>query len=571
MAGSDVEEIKGKSRGLRGTINEGLFSEEPGFGRDDVQLLKFHGIYQQKIRDKDLPPEQKIHTMMLRGRIPGGRLTATQYAAWDDLATKFGGGSLRVTTRQALQLHGVLKQDLPAVMQTIASVDLTTLGACGDVVRNVTQAVNPWGAKELNLLDEPAQLLSDHFKYTSRAYTEIWLNGEKQELSEELVQAGQAKNEENQSTKGGSGVSGEPVDSVDPIYGTQYLPRKFKMSVTLAGNNSVDIYTNDFAAAATLNEAGDSIEGWYIFGGGGLGMTHNKPETFPRAADLLGWVPADKLIAAAEALVGIHRDYGDRENRKHARLKYVFADCGLEWVRAEAEKRMGFSFDLRELPEWNTPSYLGWQERTDGSLALGLHVMAGRLRNQDGHEIRTAVREIVDQFELSVQLTADQDLVLLGIQKENKSDIEAMLDHYKVPWTSKARLFDKALACPALPTCGLAITEAERTVVSLLDEINEVLKKHAVDHKAPVVRMTGCPNGCARPYAAEIGIVGQMRDKYAIFLGGHPEGIRVGKLWQQKVPLGDIPSVLEPVIAEWAASGSDQQSFGEWYAVNKSA
>lgn len=537
---SPNEIIKEKSNHLRGGLAEGLRdTTTEGFAEPEKQILKFHGIYQQKDRDKtrDEAGElvQKPHTFMLRGRIPGGHLTSEQYLVWDTLGDQFGGGSLRLTTRQSVQLHGLLKGDLKSVVQKIDEIRLSSIGACGDVVRNVTQAVNPWGNAELHQLDSVASLLSDHFKYKTNAYTEIWLDGEQINKEEE-----------------------------DPIYGKTYLPRKFKIAVTLAGNNSVDIYTNDMAFAATLNDD-KQIDGYFVFAGGGLGMTHNKADTFPRKADLLGWIPESALLPVAEGIVTSHRDYGDRKNRKHARLKYVLADKGVEWFRAEVEKRAGIEFSKRELPEWNTPSYLGWIEREDGTLSLGFHTLAGRIKDFPGKPLKSALREIISQYELDVQVTADQDLILLGIQASDKEAIGYRLAELNIDPFTPSALYDKALACPALPTCPLAISESERVFPGLLLEIQASLEKFGLSSKAPVVRMTGCPNGCARPYSAEIGIVGQQAgNKYTVFLGGNHEGTELGEAFCTKTPLEEIPQKLELVFQSWKDNGTESERLGEY-------
>lgn len=540
---SEVEHIKTASKGLRGKIGTAIERGADGFEEDDKQLIKFHGMYQQKDRDrrKDDAGEfiENPTSFMIRGRIPGGRLTSDQYMVWDDLADKFGGGALRLTTRQSIQMHTILLKDLKPIMQAVHKVNLSTMGACGDVVRNVTQALNPWGNKELSQLDPIAQLLSDHFKYKSNAYAELWL-GESQ-LNKE--------------------------DEPDPIYGTTYLPRKFKIAVTLAGNNSVDLYTNDMGFAATL-DANGKIDGYFAFAGGGLGMTHNKPETYPRAADLLGWIPEKDLIPVAEGIVTSHRDFGDRTNRKHARLKYVLAEKGVEWFRAEVERRSGAKFDIdRKLPKWETPNYLGWTERADGTLALGFHTLSGRIKDFPDKPLKTALKDIISGFNLNVQVTADQDLVLMGIKKEDKEKLESKLKAYNINPASPKPLYDRALACPALPTCGLALTESERTFPQLLESIQKVIDKLDLNDRAPIVRMTGCPNGCARPYSAEIGIVGQQAGgKYSLFFGGNPEGTKVGDYVAKKVPFADIPVQLEKAFEVWKKEGSPNERFGDFAA-----
>jgi len=531
---NEVEGIKAASKGLRGTLLDGLFSEAPGFEGGDAQLIKFHGIYQQ--RDRDQPKEQSPTSFMLRARMPGGRLSASQWLAWDALADELGGGSLRLTTRQALQLHGVVKKDLKATIQRIHAMSLSTLGACGDVVRNVTEAANPWGRADLAQLDALAESLSEQFKWRSRAYAELWLDEAKQELK----------------------------DDKEPLYGEAYLPRKFKMAVTLAGHNDIDIYSNDLGFVATLGADG-RLDGAFVLAGGGMGMTHGMASTFPRAADLLGWAPAESLLKVAEACVIVHRDFGDRSNRKHARLKYVLAEKGVAWFRGQVEAHAGIAFDGRPLPAWKTPSLLGWHARADGTLALGVHLLSGRLRDQPGRAPKAALAEVVARFSPSIQLTADQDLVLLGLAPGAKAEVEAIFArHGFADYVSPSPIYDRALACPALPTCGLALTESERVVDGLLKGVDAVLAQLGLQERAPVLRLTGCPNGCSRPFNAEIGVVGQMKGKYALFIGGHPEGVRVGRLWKQKIELEKVAEALAPLLALWKAESQPKERLGEW-------
>jgi sulfite reductase beta subunit-like hemoprotein len=364
MTESPLETLKRQSRHLRGTLAEEAAGPDAGFSKDSEHLLKPHGLYQQKDRDhrKEATP-----VLMLRGRIPGGRLEPAQYLAWDDLADRYGDGSLRLTSRQTIELHGVLKGDLKPTLQALRQAVLTTQGACGDVVRNVTLAPNPWQREDLRQLEPLVELLSTHFLARSRAYTEIWLDGKPEPEPEP---AGPA----------------DPVDPVEPLYGTTYLPRKFKISLTVAGENLVDLYTNDLGFAATF--ADGLLEGFFVFAGGGMGMTHGDPTTFPRLADLLGWIPAGDLLAVAEAVVLIHRDESNREDRRHARLKYVVAARGASWMKQELERRSGARFQDRPLPAWNTSGVLGWLPRADGTWAYGLSIRPDRRAPQAGPEGR---------------------------------------------------------------------------------------------------------------------------------------------------------------------------------------
>ena len=523
---SAIEDIKEKSQFLRGTVAQQLANENVEFFSEvDKQIIKFYGLYQQKDRDRFDAEGNRVNkpfTFMLRGRIPGGRLNWKQYCLWDDLADKYSNFSLRLTTRQSIQLHYLRKYSLKEVIQSIEKIGLTTMGACGDVVRNVTQAINPKGEHDLALLDEVSELLSEHFKYKTKAYVEIWLNEEQLNKDDEEV-----------------------------LYGNKYLPRKFKLGVTLVGNNSIDLYTNDMAFAATVENG--KISGYFVFAGGGLGMVHRNPNTFPRAASLLGWVSQEWLIPVAEAIVGIHRDYGNRLDRKTARLKYIIPKKGLDWFKKEVEVRSGVNLENKQLPKWETFNPVGWFERVDGTLALGLHTLAGRIKDTKEVKFKSALRKIIEHFKLDVQLSVDQNPILLGIKKGDKGEVESMLAEHSVnPFTTHS-IYNFALACPALPTCGLAITESERFFPDLLKSIKEKVEKHnLLEEKVPTIRMTGCPNGCAKPYSAEIGIVGQqVGGKYALFLGGNREGTKVGTMVAERVPVKEIPEKLENLIIDW--------------------
>jgi len=466
---------------------------------------------------------------MIRGRIPGGRLGAAQYLAWDAIADRFGDGSLRLTTRQGLELHGVVKGEARATLQALREALQTTQGACGDVVRNVTQAPNPWGRADLAQLDALADLLSGHFQARSHAYAEIWLDGE----------------------------AVPPEGEAEPLYGDTYLPRKFKIALTVVGENLVDLHTHDLAFAATFDGEG-RLEGWFTFAGGGMGMTHNNPATYPRLGDLLGWIPATQLLPVAEAVVAAHRDLGHRGDRKQARLKYVVAKLGVEAFRAEVEGRSGIPFAHRPLPPWNTSSVLGWLARTDGSWAYGLHTPSGRIQGA----LKEALRDLVSGLGLNLQLSPDQDLILLGIRPEDRERVAGRLA------AAGAREADpltrRALACVALPFCGLAVAEAERALPELLAPLRESLAAHGRLDQAPVFRVAGCANGCSRPYAAELALVGQAPGKYVLFAGGNAEGTRLAFPLREKVRVEELPQVFDTLVATWVQLGLPGEPLGDF-------
>lgn len=529
------ESLKRTSRGLRGTLGAELDDPSDRLSKDAEKLLKFHGLYQQKDRDRapaEAPP--KRHVLLARGRIPGGRLTAAQWLAWDDMATRHGDGTLRLTTRQSIELHGVLKRDVRKALQGLHDALQSTRGACGDVVRNVMQPPNPQGRSDLVQLDGVADLLSRHFLARSSAYLELFLDG-------------------------------EPVGAVEPepLYGEAYLPRKFKIGLTVAGENAIDLFTHDLGLAATFDQAG-AIDGWFVFAGGGMGMAFKVAGTFPRLADLLGWVPHSALLAVAEALVGVHRDHGDRADRRHARLKYVVQERGPAWLRTELELRASVQFAQRPLPPWRVPNHLGWIARADGAWSLGLHTLSGRIADTPGRPLRSALRRVVERFRPDLQLTPEQDLLLTGISATDRAAVDAAWAAHGLDLRSPDPLHDRAVACVALPLCGLAITEAERAAPDLLRALQDRLSARGLSERAPSVRIAGCPNGCSRPYAAEVGIVGQRAGHYALFVGGSETGDRLARCVAEQVPLERVPDRLDALFAAWAAQGRPAERLGDF-------
>ena len=536
-----AETLKVESRGLRGSLAEEFALPAGKLSGAAETLVKFHGMYQQKDRDRRRPEERhlgpKPFTLMVRGRIPGGRLSAAQWLAWDSVATEYSTEGLRITTRQSLQLHGVLKGNVKPALQAIAAALSTTTGACGDVVRNVMQPPNPRGAARLASLDSVSELLSQHFEVRTRAYAEIFLDG---------------------------AVQTEPPVEEEPIYGRGYLPRKFKIAVTEAGNNSVDLFTQDLAFAATFDEGGATITGFHVYAGGGMGRTNGDEATFPRLADALGWIPAPALLRVAEAVVTTQRDFGDRLERSQARLKYTIERHGVAWFRAAVESRASVLFTDRLEPEWQTPTHLGWMHRHDGTLALGAHVLSGRLRDSSESALKSAIAELVARYDLEVQLTPEQDIILLGIPAAARGEVERHLALRRVNLSSPTRLYDRALTCVALPMCSKALAEAERIGPELFGAIAAILEAKGLGDRAPTVRVTGCPNGCARPYAAELGLVGQLPGHYALYVGGHVEETRLAFHLADKVPLAKVPGVVERLFILWGHGGDNRERFGDF-------
>lgn len=535
---SKAELLKINSGGLRGNLREELASDSPRFGPIAETLIKFHGMYQQKDRDRRRPdaPEQgpKPFTLMVRGRIPGGLMTPAQWQGWDEVASRYAVSGLRLTTRQSLQIHGVLKSNIKATIQEINKALITTTGACGDVVRNVTLAVNPTGNPRLSQLEDLALLLSKHFEVDSNAYFEIFLDGEA------IVE-----------------------EREDPIYGRHYLPRKFKIGVTAAGDNSIDLYTQDLSFAATY-DARERIDGYFVFVGGGMGMSHSDANTHPRLADLLGWTPREHVLKVAEAVVATQKDHGNRQDRTFARLKYLLDLKGAAWFRNEVEQRAEIKLQDRPLPAFKTPNYLGWSRHQDGTLTLGLHLLSGRVNDQGKRPIKSAIRTLLQSHGTRLQLTPDQDLLIFGIKPEEKNKVESILDAHGLSAITKDKLYDRALTCVALPTCSKALAEAERVGEQVFADLNAALLRYGKANIAPVVRITGCPNGCARPYTAELALVGQMPQTYAIYAGGSSEGSRLAVKVKDKVKFADLPTVFDKLAAAWQQLGLVEEHFGDF-------
>lgn len=533
-----VEEIKVESQNLRGPLPASLRDGGDHFDEAGKQLLKFHGIYQQD--DRDNRQDGRSYSFMIRCRLPGGKLTAEQYLAHDDIADEYANGTLRITTRQAFQFHGVLKGDLRPTIQRLNDRLVTSLAACGDVVRNVVNSPAPYDSPLYRALDETTRQLSDHLLPRTRAYHEIWIDGE-------VVYDGR-----------------ETADEIEPIYGKTYLPRKFKIAVAAPGDNSVDVYTQDVGLVAI--ERDGALRGFNVLVGGGLGMTHRKPDTFPRLADLLAFVTPEEVLDVVTAIVEVQRDHGDRTDRRHARMKYLIHDWGLPRFQAEVERRLGRP--LREpeaMPPFNLDLYHGWHAQGDGRWFLGLSIENGRIADQEDRRLKTGIRAVVERFGTNVRLTPNQDLLFTDVRPEDRFEIDALLDAHGIRHAETLSTVRRhAMACPALPTCGLAITEAERVLPTLVDELEAELAALGLADEVLTVRMTGCPNGCARPYVADIGFVGRSLDQYTIFLGGRSDGTRLNQPFLDLIPFGEIVPTLRPIFLHFREHRSPGERFGDY-------
>lgn len=539
---SAVEKIKAESRFLRGTLVEDIQNESTGgISADNAQLTKFHGLYLQDDRDERLERRkaklERAFSFMMRIRVPGGVCTTEQYRMIDDLAGRFANGTVRLTTRQAFQLHGLLKGNVKPVVQHIQKVGMDSIAACGDVNRNVMTNPFPQVSGVHAEACDLARQLSVHLTPRSRAYYEIWLD-------EEKVAGGEEEHE--------------------PIYGKTYLPRKFKIGIAVPPRNDIDVFSQDLGFIAIVEEG--KITGYNVVAGGGLGKTHGKTDTYPRVADVIGYCRPDQVIQVAEAVVTTQRDYGDRSDRRHARLKYTIADRGVEWFRGEVEKRAGLKFGEARPVQFETQadSYR-WNRDVHGNWYFVLFILSGRIKDTEQATMRSGVREIAEIHQGEFRLTANQNLMITGISDEKKTEIEAILKKHNIHEANQqSALRLNAMSCPALPTCGLALAESERFMPEFLERLEAIVEESGLRDDAITVRMTGCPNGCARPYLAEIGLVGKAPGKYNLYLGAAFDGTRLNEEVAVAQTPDEIIDTIEPLIRRYARERADGERFGDF-------
>lgn len=537
------ERIKEASDYLRGTLAEGLAEDITGsIVEDDAQLVKFHGMYLQD--DRDLRSErtrkklEKAFAFMIRVRISGGVLTPQQWLALDRVARVYGNGTMRLTTRQTVQLHGIIKSNLKSTMKAIDAALLGSIAACGDVNRNVMCNPNPFQSRAHAAALELARAISDHLTPRTPAYREIWLDGER--------------------------IAGGEDEVIEPIYGKTYLPRKFKTVVAVPPHNDVDVFAHDLGFIAILNNEGH-VEGWNVTAGGGMGMTHGEPDTYPRTADVMGFCRTRDALSIAESVVTVQRDWGDRANRKHARLKYTIEDRGLAAFRAEVERRAGVLLEApRPFKLTSTGDRYGWSAGENGRGHLTLFVENGRISDVKGGAQQLAVlRKIAESHSGDIRITANQNLIIANVPIERQAEIEKLAAGAGLlaPWSGLRR---NAMACVALPTCGLALAESERYLPDLIGALDERLAAHGLSADDIVIRMTGCPNGCARPYLAEIGLVGKGPGRYNLYLGAAFDGSRLSKLYAEDLDHKAIVAALNPLFAAYAGQRNAGERFGDF-------
>jgi sulfite reductase (ferredoxin) len=542
---SAVEVIKESSRHLRGTLADELLQETDRFNDQNKQLLKFHGSYQQDDRDarKDRRREGagKSFMFMVRCRIPGGRLTAEQYLAVDELAGAYANGTLRITTRQGIQLHGVLKTNLKRTIAGINECLLTTLGACGDVERNVMAPPAPYANAVYRELQRAAQTIANHFAPRGGAYHDIWLAGK---LLSHLPQ----HNPENP----------------EPIYGKVYLPRKFKTGLSLPDDNIVDVYAQDLGLLAIVENG--QVAGYNVLVGGSMGMSHGNTNTFPQCGKPICYVDADRMLIVAEGVLKLFRDHGNRADRKRARIKYLVHDWGVEKFREILQTYVPFPLELpRDVAVTGFPLHLGWRAQGDGRFFYGISVENGRVKDEGAFRLRTALRTLVDRLSPAIRLTPMQDILLCDLPEDARAVIEQTLTDHGVRLPGRISLVRQhSMACPATPTCGLALSEAERVLPSIMNELETELERLGLDEEKISVRMTGCPNGCARPYQSDIGIVGRSGDKYTLFVGGNLVGSRLNFPLKDLVPQTDIVPTLVRVLEDFKQHRDGDEPFGDY-------
>jgi len=538
---SELERIKYESNYLRGTLLESLADPVTGsIAYADTQISKFHGLYQQF--DRDLEKERKrqklepAYSFLIRVRIPGGVVTPKQWLQMDELSDQYANHTLKLTTRQAFQLHGVIKSNLKKTIQGINSGLMDTIAACGDVNRNVMCHPNPAESELHAKVYELARQVSEHLLPSTTAYHEIWLD-------KKLI--------------------ADSKKDVEPLYGDRYLPRKFKITIVIPPYNDSDVFSQDLGFIAIVEN--NSIVGYNVAVGGGMGSTFGMPEAYPRLAEVIGFCLPEQVLDIAEKIVLIQRDHGNRQNRKRSRMKYTIDDHGIEWFKSELYKRLGFELqEARPYAFTRNGDRLGWKKGTDSKWSLTLFVEGGRVADKDDFNFKTAMREIAQNIEGKFILTGNQNLIIANVTSEEKKKVSIILKHHGILPGEISGLRQNSIACVALNTCGLAFAEAERYLPSLITKIETILEQYNLFKEEIVIRMTGCPNGCGRPYLAEIGFVGKSEGHYNLYLGGNFIGSRLNTLYKETLTEDEILNELTPIIDDYAKNRSNGEKFGDF-------
>ncbi len=541
---SKVEKIKEESRYLRGNILNELADENPYVSDDSYELLKFHGSYQGYDRDTATPRKkaglEKEWEFMLRMKCPGGRLSPEQYLNLEIIADTYANKTLRITTRQTFQFHCILKKNLKNHINALNKLMLSTLGGCGDVVRNVMCSAAPFKDVKHNQLLLDTNKIADFCAPKTTAYEELWLNEETDKIEQKESQ------------------------DFEPLYGKYYMPRKFKIGLALPEDNSIDVLTHDLGFV--LIYEGETLLGYNVYIGGGLGITHNKPETYARVATAIAFILPQDLIKMTEAVVKLQRDNGDRADRKHARLKYVVVENGEEWTKKTLTEYFGKELlPAKENIKFDVIDHMGWHLQKDGKWFLGIVVDSGRIADNAETKIKSALHKIISEYKPNISLTADQNIILYDIKEEDKNKIEQILIEHKIKLreniTNAHRYF---LACVAMPTCGKALAEAERVANPLILDFDNLLAKHNLEKERISIRITGCPNGCARPYVGDIGIVGRTPGFYALYIGGDFAGTRLNEKFLDKVPYENMLEVFDLLFGKYAKERNKDELFGDY-------
>jgi sulfite reductase (NADPH) hemoprotein beta-component len=533
------ELIKANSRYLRGTLKESVADPVSGaLSPDDAQISKFHGFYEQDDRDQRLQRQEQFlepyYSFMLRARLPGGVCTPQQWLAIDAVGRELGNGTIRLTTRQTFQYHGILKRNLKPLIQRINQAMIDSIGGCGDVNRNVLCNPNPQRSALHGEVYRWARRISEHLLPKTRAYHEIWLDGEP-------VAGGES----------------------EPLYGETYLPRKFKTAVAVPPHNDVDVYTNDLGFVAIAD--GDRLLGFNVLAGGGMGATHDDPTTFPRLADELGFITPEQALAVAEAVVGVQRDHGDRVSRRHARLKYTIERLGLDAFIAEVEQRAGVRFEAPWPVRFTSQGdRYGWIEDGEGRWHLTLYIENGRVADTTAARLMSGLRKIAEIHQGDFRITPNQNLIIAAVAADQKRAIERLAREHGLLSEGRSPTRLASIACVALPTCPQAMAEAERYFPDLLQKVEDLAARHGIDRQAVVMRMTGCPNGCARPYVAEIGLVGKGLGRYNLQLGGDGTGLRLNRLYRKNLNESELLQTLDELFRHYADERLPEERFGDF-------